>query len=323
MTKIVAELCQNHLGDFSIVEEMVSSAASAGASIIKIQTIFADDLSFRPQFEDGCVLRGVTKCIKRPYQSEYDRLKKLELSLEQISKFIELVRSYNLIPMTTCFTRQHIDKMFDAGFDHIKIASYDCASFQFLREAASKFKFLLVSTGATFDDEIQKAAEILKATSYALLHCVTLYPTPLSEFNLSRMNYLTKFTNNVGLSDHSNFQRDGIIASAAAIYLGASYIERHFTILPSDNTKDGPVSITRDGLSSLSAFSEMSKSDQKSMLSNLCPEWESLLMGSSQRCLSSEELLNRDYYRGRFASNFLDNLGNQRSVYNWEETLIQ
>ncbi len=323
MTKIVAELCQNHLGDYSIVEEMVSSAASAGASIIKIQTIFADDLSFRPQFEDGLVLRGETKCIKRPYQTEYDRLKKLELSLEQISKFIDLVRSYNLIPMTTCFTRQHIEKMFDVGFEHIKIASYDCASFELLREASRKFKFLLVSTGATYDDEIQKAAEILKATSFALLHCVTLYPTPLSEFNLSRMKYLTNFSNDVGLSDHSNFKQDGIIASAAAIFLGASYIERHFTILPSDNTKDGPVSITKAGLSSLSAFSAMSNSDQKDVLSGLCPEWQSLLLGSPQRCLSSEELLNRDYYRGRFASNFLDKLGNQRTVFNWEESLIQ
>ena len=323
MAQIIAELCQNHLGDISRVEKMVAAAANSGASAVKIQTIFANDLAFRPQFEQGLSVDGNIKCIKRPYESEYNRLKSLELTFQQMKHFIEIAKEHNVNPMTTCFTRQHVEKMYEIGFKHIKIASYDCASLQLLREVSSKFDFILVSTGATYDDEIKSATEILSNSRYALLHCVTLYPTPLQEFHLSRMKFLQQFTENVGLSDHSNFKDTGIIASAAAIHLGAKYIERHFTILPSDETKDGPVSITPEGLKELSRFCDLSYQSQKDYLDKRCPDWNSKLIGSPKRTLSSAELLNRDYYRGRFASHYKDQEGNLRTVFNWEETEIQ
>ena len=105
MFSFIAELCQNHNGDFDTVLRMVDAAAEAGATHIKIQHIYSRNLVFRPQFENGLVLDGKVHSIKRPWQSEFDRLKTLELSDSDCRKFVEYVRSLNLIPLTTCFAR--------------------------------------------------------------------------------------------------------------------------------------------------------------------------------------------------------------------------
>ena len=78
--KLIAELCQNHNGSMDTMLRMVERASSSGATHVKLQHIFSDNLSFRTEFETGYVDNNVIKCIKRPYQAEYDRLKALELS---------------------------------------------------------------------------------------------------------------------------------------------------------------------------------------------------------------------------------------------------
>ena len=145
--------------------------------------------------------------------------------------------------------------------------------------------------------------EILEAsnTRYSFLHCVTKYPTPLEDMNINRLNYLRTLTQNVGFSDHSHALKDGIAAAKVAVYMGASVVERHFTILDSRDTKDGPVSITPRQLKELMAFNNLSTEDQKYHLNDLHPTWH-LMLGTDTRDLTHEELLNRDYYRGRFAS---------------------
>ena len=117
MAKIIAELCQNHNGDYKILEKMVETVAETGATHIKIQNIYADNLTFRTQFENGFVENGIQKTIKRPYKAEYERLKKLELKSNQIEKFISLSKKYNLIPMTTCFARDNIKEIKNLGFE--------------------------------------------------------------------------------------------------------------------------------------------------------------------------------------------------------------
>jgi N,N'-diacetyllegionaminate synthase len=142
---------------------------------------------------------------------------------------------------------------------------------------------------------------------------VTIYPTPLDELHLRRMEYLRQFTPSVGLSDHTLVRRDGIKASVAAMSLGADIIERHFTVLAEDKTKDGPVSIRPAELKQLVDFSQMGEAELKDYVSREIPEYPQML-GLTQRPLSHVELLNRDYYRGRFASR----VGGEM-VYNWEE----
>ncbi len=321
MTKIIAEFCQNHNGNFDNVIKMVESAAKSGATHAKIQTIFTNTLTFRPQFEEGLIQKEEIKSIKRPYKEEFERLKKLELNFEDMKKFVLICNKFNIEPLTTCFARCDAKMIKEAGFKSVKVASYDCSSFTLLRELKELFSEIIVSTGATYDNEIEKASQILKGSNFSLLHCVTIYPTPLNEMNLERMKYLENFTHNIGLSDHSLVSKDGIIASKLAIYLGAKLIERHFTILPENETRDGPVSINEDQLKDLVNFSKLSNAEQEKVITKEYPNWK-ILLGCSDRNLSKVELLNRDYYRGRFASPRNSSNNGLNMIYNWEEVQI-
>ena len=319
MTQFIAEFCQNHNGDLVLLEEMVHAAAEAGAQVGKIQTIFAEDLSHRKKFDTGRVNgNGVIEVINRPYAPEYERLKRLEIDRDGHAKFVEICKRRNLIPMTTCFTRASIEWLEKLDWGGIKVASYDCASYPLVRELSEKFPYLVVSTGATYQSEVQETAHILKTSGirFALLHCVTIYPTPLAEVNLQRMNYLKQYSDSIGFSDHTLTKRDSIAASLAAIHLGANVIERHFTILPESESKDGPVSINGEQLKELAGFAQCSTADQKSLLKERSIDI-SLLQGDGHLDLSADERLNRDYYRGRFVSK-----RGGREVSNWEDTAL-
>ena len=316
---LIAEFCQNHNGDFAVLKEMICQAAESGATHGKIQTIFANDLTHRERFEQGKIVNGKVEIMKRPYPQEYERLKKLELTYEEQARFIEECHRYGLRAMTTCFARGNVAKIAELPWDVIKVASYDCGSVPLLRDLASHFQQLVISTGASYDHEIAGASATLSAKKipFVFLHCVTIYPTPLAQMNLRRMNYLKKFSTHVGLSDHSLVERDGVKADVAAIFLGAETIERHFTILEKDKTKDGPVSIRPAHLKEICTFSKLNKEDQKRYLRDHVPEFE-LMLGNESRELTHEELVNRDYYRGRFATHTRKGV-----AYNWEENSIE
>ena len=149
------------------------------------------------------------KIFKRPFRAEYDRLSKLTLSDELVSLFIKTCINKNVIPLTTCFIRADITNIINQGFKEIKVASYDCSSYQMLRELSPKFDHIYVSTGATFDREVIYASSILKkyAKSFSLMQCTTIYPTQLSQINLDRLKFLNNLSENFGFSDHSATER--------------------------------------------------------------------------------------------------------------------
>ena len=154
--KYIAELCQNHLGKIENIEKMVEECAFYGAKIIKLQYILTKNLAYRPEFDFGLKNKKKIIIIKRPFKNESKRLKKLELNDKEIKKFIKICEKNKVKPSITCFARENIQRLKDLGFDTIKIASYDCGSFQFIREISDKFKNLIISTGATYDSEIKK-----------------------------------------------------------------------------------------------------------------------------------------------------------------------
>ena len=310
MVKIIAEFCQNHNGDFELLARMIEEASKSGATHGKMQTIFAKNLSFRSQFEEGLIQDNIIKSIKRPYGDEYNRLKSLEISYEQMGKFITICNNNGLIPMTTCFTRDSIDDLVNQGFNSIKVASYDCASFPMIGEIANNFDELIISTGATYDDEIKETAKLLNNKKFSFLHCVTLYPTPLNRMHIN---------SEVGYSDHSLVSETGLLASKAALALGATIIERHFTTLAPDKTKDGPVSINAKQLYEISKFSKLDIEEMVVQMDKDYPNWR-IVIGEKHRRLSDAELLNRDYYRGRFSSLRRESVSGNRMIDNWEST---
>jgi len=322
MAKIIVEVCQNHNGDRELLKEMIHAAKENGADIIKGQIIFSEDLTPRERFNEGQEENnGVKKTIRRSYAAEFERLKSLDLTQDDYKFFVDEVQSVGAIPMMTVFSRNRV--LLAAGLPwkgekYTKIASYDCASKPLISDLSNHFDTLIVSTGATFDDEIEQTAVLLKEKNkkFALLHCVTSYPNTLAMANLNRMLWLKQFAPEVGWSDHTHVGRDGIKASKLALMLGADYIERHFTVLASDQTKDGPVSINPAQLRELVDFAKLSKEEQKAIVTKEIPDWE-IMLGSAQREMTHTEMLNRDYYRGRFAT-----LVNNEWVYNWEEKTL-
>ena len=318
MPKIIVEICQNHNGDRAVLRDLIHAAKENGADIVKGQIIFSEDLTPRVRFDEGHEEHnGVRKTMKRPYDPEFARMKSLDLAEEDYRFFAEEARRVGITPMMTVFSRMRTPfaASLPWGERLVKVASYDCASIPLVRELADHFDTLIVSTGATFDAEIERTVEMLKEKNkrFALLHCVTSYPNTLEMTNLARMEWLRQFTPLVGWSDHTLVSRDGIKAAQVALMLGADYLERHFTILPSDKTKDGPISIHPQQLKELSDFAKLPKDEQRAIVAAEIPEWKEML-GHAQREMTHTEMLNRDYYRGRFAS-----LVNNEWVYNWEE----
>jgi sialic acid synthase SpsE len=315
MAVVIAELCQNHRGDIKTLKEMVWAAAEAGADYAKIQSMLADDLVYRKRFEEGKVENGKVLVIKRPYKPEFERLKPMDLDDAAHWVFVDECKAAGIKPLTTVFSRSRIPFLSGLPWGEIKVPSYDCASFPMIKELKERFKHLFISTGATHDHEIEETARILKGKSFTFLHCTTVYPTPLNLLNLARMDYLRKFTPSVGFSDHTLVERDGLKASIAALYFGADTVERHFTVLDRKVTKDGPISVDKTQLKELVEYSKMKKSELEKHAKKI-PELQQTI-GAEQPGLSHEELINRDYYRGRFASRV-----GGKIVFNWEDKRV-
>jgi len=315
MVIIIAEVCQNHEGSKETLGKMVEQAAAYGADYVKMQTIFSKDLTHRERFDEGEIDNdGTVRVIKRPYLAEKERLRTLDLTKEDHQFFIDTCVANSVIPFTTCFTKSSIPFIASLPWPEkvIKVASYDCASYPMLKELCDYFDHLIISTGAMYDEEIEKAAKLVKSTGtkLTLLHCVTNYPNTMEMCNLARMEWLKKFTDSVGWSDHTLIARDGIDATKAAVALGAEWIERHFTINEVDTAKDDPVSMRPDHIQELKVFAALPKKDQMKAVRDE-------MIGSANRKMSHTELLNRDYYRGRFASNV-----DGKWIYNWEESHV-
>ncbi|NCU87257.1 MAG: general stress protein [Actinobacteria bacterium] len=300
--ELIAECCQNHNGSREILKRMIHAAAEAGAKYAKIQALRSSELTFRERFEEGQVLAdGTTTVIKRPFQAEQDRLKKLDLSDDDELWFVEECKRAGIKSMITVFTRFSTERMVAAGFDAVKIASYDCRSTSLLQEVAEKFKTVVVSTGASFDNEIFDAAKIFDKDQVLFLHCVTIYPTPLDQLHMNRMGWLRQLSSKVGFSDHTTPATTNLKASMLAIALEADVVERHFTVLEPNETRDGPVSVNPSQLRELCTFAKISRESRIEKLSAVWPEWE-IGLGQQTRDLSATELLNRDYYSGRVAA---------------------
>lgn len=315
MARIIADFGQNHRGSLETLREMVRAAAEAGADYALIHSMRADDLVYRERFEQGRVEQGRVAAIRRPYREEYQRLKPLDLSDEAHQIFIDECRSAGIKPLTTVYTRSRIPFLAGLPWKEIMVSGYDCASYPMLRELAERFDHLFISTAAAWDDEVEKAARILKGRSFTFLHSVALYPTPLERMNLARMSYLKKFTKSVGFSDYSLVERDGMKASIAALYLGADVIQKPFTILDRSLTPEGPMSVDPAQLKELVGYARMGKGEIEELVRRIS-EFDAM-KGAKHPELSPEELLNRDYYRGRFASRVRGMV-----VFNWEEKKV-
>lgn len=209
-TMIIADCSSNHMGNMDIAFEMIQVAADAGVDTVKFQSWRADKIP--ENFPD--------------YDSVYARHSKTQLSDDDHFRLIEYCNQCNINFLTTCFDIDRVDFLASLGLSTIKVASPDCASFNLLDLLMKKFSRLIISTGMSTDKEIESMINHVKGHDVVVLHCVSIYPTPLEKVNLERIEWLKSFGVKVGFSDHSL----GTEASMLAISMGVEIIEKHFTL---------------------------------------------------------------------------------------------
>lgn len=236
-TKIIAELCQNHMGDWGRVAQMTYAAKDAGAWAVKIQSFFADDCA---------------------WDSDKERLKKLELSWDEHKKFVDFCRRIDVTPMTSVYSAKYIEKLKQIGFDWIKVGSAQCDDFRLQRAYKDAGFKIIVSTGG---NELESVPFWDHVDCY--MHCVSQYPTAWNRANLLRFVKMMwhPHVKSVGFSDHTGGQLESPnpywdIPAKTAMCLGAKYLEKHFVLEPLGDEKDLSVSIDHGKLKELCEFAK-------------------------------------------------------------------
>ncbi|KAB2814319.1 N-acetylneuraminate synthase [Phaeocystidibacter luteus] len=227
-TLIIAEAGVNHNGDMSKALQLIDAAAEAGVDIVKFQTFKADTL-VSPKAKKANYQQD---SLPDDDQSQYKMLKKLELSDDDHNELIEHCSKKGLQFFSTAFDTEGLKYLNSLGFEQFKVPSGEITNYPYLRELASFGKPVIISTGMSSMDDIEAALNVLtqagmSKSDITVLHCNTQYPTPMEDVNLLAMNHIKDtFDVNVGYSDHTM----GIEVPIAAVALGATVIEKHFTL---------------------------------------------------------------------------------------------
>jgi N-acetylneuraminate synthase/N,N'-diacetyllegionaminate synthase len=228
---VIAEAGVNHNGDLGRAREMVAAAAEAGADYVKFQAFSADTL----------VARGApTTAYQAEATGETDQvalLRELELGIDGLAALADACRANDIGFLCTPFEVSLTGRLVALGMDRIKIASGELTNTEALKAFAGYRLPLIVSTGMATIDEVAAAVATFRdhgADDITLLHCTSLYPAPPETLNLRAIVTLAeRFGLPVGYSDHSL----GDTAAVAAVALGATVIEKHFTL---DRSLPGP-----------------------------------------------------------------------------------
>ena len=233
-TIIIGEAGVNHNGEMWLAKKLVDVAADAGVDYVKFQTFKADDLvSKNSEKADYQKLQTGTK------ESHYEMIKKLELSYKDHAELINYCKYKNIKFLSAPFDIKSVDLLVDLGLNLLKIPSGEVTNLPFLEHVAKTGKYVILSTGMCYLDEIEDSIKILylnglTKNKLSILHCNTEYPTPFEDVNLNAMIEIKeKFGIDIGYSDHTA----GITVPIAAVSMGAKIIEKHFTV---DSNLPGP-----------------------------------------------------------------------------------
>ncbi|MDT4763427.1 N-acetylneuraminate synthase [Sphaerochaeta sp. PS] len=231
-TFIIAEAGVNHNGSLDVAIKMIDAAKEAGVDCIKFQTFRASDLVSR-------------KADKADYQkkqtkndeSQLHMLQKLELSPADFSILAQYCKERDILFLSTPFDFNSIDFLQTLNMQYWKIPSGEITNLPYLIKIAQTHVPIILSTGMSTIEEIGDALKVLReygCGEVTLLHCTTEYPAPYAEVNLRAMETLRReFHVSVGYSDHTS----GIEVPIAAVAMGATVIEKHFTL---DRQMEGP-----------------------------------------------------------------------------------
>ena len=230
---MIAEAGVNHNGDLNIAKELINMAKYAGADAVKFQTYIAEEVMGKDTPK-----ADYQKQNTGSEETQYDMVKKLELSFDDFLILHQYCLDIKIDFLTTPFDFKSIDFV-ESNFKmkYWKIPSGEITNLPYLKKIGRISEEILLSTGMCNMDEVEDAWDILKSSGNSkitLLHCTSEYPAPLEDVNLKAIETLRHhFNAPVGYSDHT----EGIVVPIAAVALGATIIEKHFTL---DKTMEGP-----------------------------------------------------------------------------------
>ncbi len=231
-TLIIAEAGVNHNGSLPLAKKLALSAKEAGADIVKFQTFKAENLVVKTAQKAEYQIENT-----KNNDSQFSMLKKLELAKEEYVQLQDYCNSIGITFLSTPFDSDSIEFLQTLHMPFWKIPSGEITNYPYLRQLAQTGKPVVLSTGMCTIEEIQTAVDLLKqfgTPEITILHCNTEYPTPFEDVNLSAMATIAKATGlPVGYSDHTQ----GIEVPIAAAAMGATVIEKHFTL---DKNMEGP-----------------------------------------------------------------------------------
>lgn len=232
---IIAEAGVNHNGSLENAFKLIDAAVDAGVDYVKFQTFKSKNLVSKSAKKADYQIQNTGNST----DSQYEMLKKLELSQENHKLLIDYCKQKNIHFFSTAFDLDSLQYLKEIGLDLVKIPSGEITNLPYLRKAAQLFNKVILSTGMCTMEDIEAAINVflkenISKENITILHCNTEYPTPMNDVNLKAMLSIQKeFGTAVGYSDHTL----GIEVPVAAVALGASVIEKHFTL---DNTMEGP-----------------------------------------------------------------------------------
>ncbi|AOY84380.1 N-acetylneuraminate synthase [Moorena producens JHB] len=233
-TLIIAEAGVNHNGDIATARKLIDVAADAGADLVKFQTFKADCLvttqARKAEYQ---------KCTTDADESQHMMIRRLELTREMHQELIAHCQVRGISFFSTGFDLESIDLLVELGLERFKIPSGEITNLPYLRHIGGYGKPIIMSTGMANLGEIEAALDVLEQAGtgrdlITVLHCNTEYPTPIKDVNLRAMVTIREALGvAVGYSDHTL----GIEVPIAAVALGATVIEKHFTL---DRSLPGP-----------------------------------------------------------------------------------
>ena len=235
-TQIIAEAGVNHNGSIDIARQLVDKAVEAGVDIIKFQTFKSEKLVSKSARQAEYQKKNIDT---KSDDSQLSMLKKLELSEQDHVELMAYCKQKGIKFFSTAFDMDSIEYLHSLNLGLWKIPSGEVTNYPFLKRIASYNEKTILSTGMCDLQDVRAAVDALyknglSKENLTLLHCNTEYPTPFEDVNLKAMDALRKeFGVEVGYSDHTK----GIEVPIAAVALGASVIEKHFTL---DRNMEGP-----------------------------------------------------------------------------------
>lgn len=245
---IIAEAGVNHNGSLATAKKMIGAASRAGADAIKFQTFRAEELAapHAPKAEYQ---------VKRAprYETQLDMLKALELDAASHKELIRHCKDKSIQFISSPFDTGSVDMLRKIGCKIFKIPSGEITDLPLLRKIGSLDKQIILSTGMSDLREVRNALDILTRSgtprkNITVLHCTTEYPAPMDDVNLMAMVTIGNALKvKVGYSDHT----EGIEVPVAAVALGASVIEKHFTMDRNMAGPDHKASLEPDGLKAM------------------------------------------------------------------------